>query len=610
MNEQKYNKENIKDRMLKTVMHFWGIDKTESLDPLVSLIIEALSSEIYTLSNEVATIEARLLDKLAEILIPGTKTTALPAHAIACTQPIDAEYVLKKGSSVFYEDFNFNRKNKVKSMYFTTICDTHLKRGTVRYMIYNGICISLDKNMSKNIIERLAIPDSASTVWMALDMDHSIDTLKDLSFYLDFPNLNNRSEYTRLLPFTTWNVNGQDIKIRTGLETAETGQHELIKRLSQYDTVNQIDRDICNLYNSKFISIDDDYRFKRIKYPLELENFITSSVNLTEEFCTPLLWIRIQFPPVFLSEILEDIAININAFPIVQKLQKSINVKLDELTNIIPLITNDNEYFLSVNSVKDAHGRHYLELSDKEDIGEQQGSYSIRHGGCERFDTRDARDYLVRLLDLLNEESATFSSIFKGKNKELTEEMFNLINRMKLNVSDIAEKREMTNYLIMDTPSVGEVIISKYWVTNGANANGIKSGLKLAPGLGVEIQPLFTFLITNTTGGKQPLSPQEKIGRFKNTLISRDRIITSEDIKDFCLMEYPDIITDVNVQRGLAQSGKPQGGLTRTIDVYIYTNGKAMNEMDKDNLYWNLSAKLQNRSPETFNYRLFIDKMK
>lgn len=610
MNEQKYNKENIKDRMVKTAMHFWGIDKSESLDPLVNLLIEALSSEIYTLSNEIATIEVRLLDKLAEILIPGTKTTALPAHAIACTQPIDAEYVLKKGSSVFYEDFNFNRKNKVKSMYFSTICDTHLKRGTVRYMIYNGICVSLDKNMSKSVIERLTIPDASSAVWVALDMDQSISTLKNLSFYLDFPNLNNRSEYFRLLPFSIWNVNGQDIKIRTGLEIAETGQHNLMKRLSQYDIVNQIDRDVCSLYNSRFISIDDDFHFIRMKYPSELEKFISSSANLTQEFCVPLLWIRIQFPPVFRSEVLEDITISINAFPIVQELKKSINVKLDELTNIIPLITNDNEYFLSVNSVRDAHGRRYLELSDKEDLGEEQGSYSIRHGGCERFDTRDARDYLVRLLDLLNEESATFSSIFKGKNKELTEEMFNLINRMKLNVSDIAEKREMTNYLIMDTPSVGEVITSEYWITNGAYANGIRSGSQLAPGMGVEIQPLFTFLMTNTNGGKQPLSPQEKIGRFKNTLISRDRIITSEDIKDFCLMEYPDIIADVNIQRGLAQSGKPHGGLARTIDVYISTNGNAMNEADKDNLYWNLSAKLRNKSPETFNYRLFIDKMK
>lgn len=609
MNEQKYNKENIKDRMVKTAMHFWGIDKSESLDPLVSLIIEALSSEIYTLSNEVATIETRLLDKLAEILIPGTKTTAQPAHAIACSQPIDAEYVLKKGSSIFYEDFNFNRKNKVKSMYFTTLCDTHLKKGTVKYMIYNGICVSLDKNMSKNVIERLTIPDSASSVWMALDMDQSISTLKDISFYLDFPNLNNRSEYSRLLPFTAWSVNGRDIKIRTGLKTAGIERHELMKRLSQYDTVNQIDRDICNLYNSRFISIEDDFQFKRIKYPSELENFITPSTNLAQEFCVPLLWIRIQFPPIFLSEILEDITICMNAFPVVQKFQKSVNVKLDELTNIIPLVTNDNEYFLSVSSVRDAHGRHYLELSDKEDIGEEQGSYSIRHGGCERFDTRDARDYLVRLLDLLNEESATFSSIFKGKNKELTEEMFNLINRMKLNVSEIAEKREMTNYLIMDTPTAGEIIISEYWVTNGANANGIRSGSNLAPGLGVEIQPLFTFLMTNTIGGKQPLTSQEKIGRFKNTLISRDRIITPEDIKDFCLMEYPDIITDVKVQRGLAQSGKPHGGLARTIDVYIYANGTTMNEIDKDSLYWNLTAKLQNRSPETFNYRLFIDKI-
>src|SRR5699024_9064866 len=124
-----------------------------------------------------------------------------------------------------------------------------------------------------------------------------------------FPNLNNRSEYSRLLPFTVWSVNGKDIKIRTGLNTAEAGQHELMKRLSQYDTVNQIDRDVCNLYNSRFISIDDDFQFKRMKYPLELEKFITSSENLRQEFCSPLLWIRIQFPPVFLSEILEDITI-------------------------------------------------------------------------------------------------------------------------------------------------------------------------------------------------------------------------------------------------------------------------------------------------------------
>lgn len=39
---------------------------------------------------------------------------------------------------------------------------------------------------------------------------------------------------------------------------------------------------------------------------------------------------------------------------------------------------------------------------------EDCGTYSLRKGGCERFDSRSAKELLVYLLDLLDDESHAF----------------------------------------------------------------------------------------------------------------------------------------------------------------------------------------------------------
>lgn len=47
-------------------------------------------------------------------------------------------------------------------------------------------------------------------------------------------------------------------------------------------------------------------------------------------------------------------------------------------------------------------------MFQQESSMEDCGTYSLRKGGCERFDSRSAKELLVYLLDLLDDESHAF----------------------------------------------------------------------------------------------------------------------------------------------------------------------------------------------------------
>lgn len=88
MNTQNYSKEAIKTRMYRHAMNYWGIKKVENLDPLVKLLLEALSSELFGLSHEIEDSHNRMLDKIANMLTPDTLVHVHPAHGICLPFPM------------------------------------------------------------------------------------------------------------------------------------------------------------------------------------------------------------------------------------------------------------------------------------------------------------------------------------------------------------------------------------------------------------------------------------------------------------------------------------------------------------------------------------------
>lgn len=59
MSTPNYSKEVIKNRMYRHAMNYWGVKKVENLDPLVKVLLEALSSEIFGLSHDIETSQHR-----------------------------------------------------------------------------------------------------------------------------------------------------------------------------------------------------------------------------------------------------------------------------------------------------------------------------------------------------------------------------------------------------------------------------------------------------------------------------------------------------------------------------------------------------------------------
>src|ERR1700712_5545808 len=98
-------KEGIKDRMQKTAARLWGIPDNEietNFDPLVSLLIEACAAEFEKIGNAINTSQDRLIEKLADLIVPESVVGPKPTSTIAAATPLEttAEFTNQTAFSI------------------------------------------------------------------------------------------------------------------------------------------------------------------------------------------------------------------------------------------------------------------------------------------------------------------------------------------------------------------------------------------------------------------------------------------------------------------------------------------------------------------------------
>lgn len=217
-----------------------------------------------------------------------------------------------------------------------------------------------------------------------------------------------------------------------------------------------------------------------------------------------LVWVKIQFPAHFTAEVLEELHAGINIVPVENKTLHEQTTTLEETFRVIPLRTGSYESLLSVHSVKDSDGKNYHELLyPAKDSTESYGTYSIRKGGCERFDSRSARELLGYLSDLLDDETHAFNAVSSIKLQALTIQMEQLMAQMKQTADNMNEFRETPYYLMIDELSGKGQITVKYWTTNCEVGNRIQAGVNLSPNATTYLDPKTLALVSTTYGGKQ-----------------------------------------------------------------------------------------------------------
>ncbi len=618
LSEINNSKEVIKNRMLKHALSYWGIKNTEDLDPAVKLILEALSLELYNLGNEIKDTQVRILEKIANLLAPDFLTSPNPAHAILHAVPVEPTELLANTTSFFAQRKISLNQNEVLDtaldIFFTPVDSVQIFDAEIAYIATGGNLFAYDASFDKQLTARSKGKFTEhNTLWIGLKVNPKIEDIQNLFFYFDWKNIESKLAYRiyQLLPLTKWFLDDKEIEIQPGLQySVQNNSDDIYENIFlEYDLLSLMEKDIKYYYDQKFISISDN-RLNTIKefkttYPSSFKNVFTE--NDLQKLNEKLLWLKIVFPATMQQEFLDEIHIYTNAFPVMNRQINDLKYRLKGGSNIIPLKTGTLEQFLSVRSLSD-DTHEYKSVPYRKMEAEESGTYTLRNGGVERFDTRNARELISYLLELLRSESAAFSSYGYDFIATTLKEMNQKISLMEQKTKGyINNAAEVPNYIIVKPYEGNDIMYAEYWTTLAEVANNLRAGTKLQLLKGVKVKPDTLSLITTTAGGKNRLHPEERLHAFRYGIMTRNRIITKEDIRNFCFHELGDKINRVEVERGFEISVRSKESFKRTIDVILTpSNGEILESASWEILCEQVRIKLQARSGMSNYYRIML----
>ncbi len=540
------SKEAIKTRMLRIALSYWETKNTDELDPLVKLLMEALSAEVYDVVNDIRNAEGRILEKMAHLLAPDLLTASSPSHAIIQALPGEPVEKLTSLDQFYIEKKIASKKDgpvdTSVDIYFTPVNNVVIYHVQVVQTFTGANLYSFDPAANKLLLGNAQNHQSNECcLWLGLSTQERIQTMNGLSFYFDLKNIDSGAAdfLYQHLPFSQWYINNRQIGITPGLYHAEQTATEPAAEIVNTDLINSVQKNINTYYFKKFVTISDNSFTVTDEllqhYPAFFSTIFSDAV--LQKLNKRLLWVKIVFPTSIQQDLLNEINIRPNAFPVMNCRRNEIRYRLRSGRNIIPIPNSPNESFLSVKSLSDGTIS-YKAIPYRKPGDEEMGTFTVRTGGLERFDSRNGREMINYLLELLRSESAAFSALGHDFIASTLREMNQFIALMEQKTSaTLRDAAEVPCYIIVKPVENRELMYLEYWTTNMELANNLRSGTKLQQARGISVKPESLLLLTPTIGGKDKMRSEEKLYAFKYGLITRDRVITVEDIRNFCFYE-------------------------------------------------------------------------
>ncbi len=605
--------------MIKNASKLWGFQDTQaesSFDPLVGMILGALSGELAKLSAEINSTEARLLEKLVELLTPEPLTGPLPAHALMRAKPVDPVFTINS----FYQ-FLINKKffipgehiTEEKPVFFTPTGNYKLFNGQLKYLVAGAKMFAYHSEFYKELVAmaRSGKTTGISEIWLGLEMDSLVESLEGLTICFDLRNEAYENSFYESLAKGRWTVNGSQVKFVRGTgDDDDSGRDSLDMLLKrELDVTTKVCSHINRFYSKNFLTLASGESITQDpvsegKYPDLFEDLF--SKNDLEKLERNIIWIKVEFPQVLPAEVFDDLFCSINCFPVFNRRLNEFTQSSREYINIIPLITD--EIFLGMKRVNSSNGKSYAEKSFSGINDVENGTYILRQGGVGRFDSRNAAEIVNYLLELLRDESAAFAilgaDMISSNLKELNQTIARLENRLK--ESNIV--KEAISYLLLKTHPADETLFIEFWTTNGKSANNIKSTDKLLVYDGSDLLPDTVSLVTTTVGGRESMDTEQRVNAYRKALLSHGRIVTKEDIKALCFDHFGLRLKKAEIRKGLQIAQSTDCGFIQTMDIYL-TLAKTADETDEEELKFlkkDLLIKLQEQSVNVLPFRCFI----
>jgi len=606
--------------MIKNASRIWGFPETQaanSFDPFVGMILGALSNELAKISNDINSIESRVLEKLVELLTPEPITGPFPAHAIIRAKSVEPVFSIDP----FYQFYTNKRyvipgehSSDEKPVFFTPAGNYKLFNGEIKYLASSSKIFKFQNEIEKEIVGMGSSnrTQKISEIWFGLQIHNDVESIDGLSICFDLRNEVYENSFYESLVKGKWSINSQSVKFSQGLSNENTIEANSLDSLltQELDVTTKVCKHVNRFYKKKFQTLSDgSFNLSKIisdkKYPKAFLELFPQ--NDLEEIEDNLIWIRVEFPQVLPAEVIDDLFCSINCFPVFNRHLNEFTQSSREFINIIPLLTQ--EIFLDMKRVTSSNGNSFSIKSFSGINNVENGTYIIRHGGVGRFDTRNAAEIVNYLLELLRDESAAFSIIGADMIASDLKELNQTITRLDQRLSESNVVKKETSYLLLKSHPEDDTLFIEFWTTNGKFGNKIKSGDKLFVYDGSDLLPDSLSIITTSVCGHESMDTEERVNAYRKALLSHGRVVTKEDIKALCFEHFGNLLKKVVIKKGLQTGKSTDVGFIQTLDIYL-TLTKSHTEIDEDELQFlkaDLLIKLEEQSANVLPYRCFIN---
>ena len=606
------SKDEIRNRILKNAEDFWNIKDTNDFDPLVKLIIEALSNELFNVANDVKNLENRIFDKISRILAPDHLTSSLPAHAIIHAKPIEEEDYLSP-----YTQFAFkknipqeNDKAKKADIFFGPLHTVKVHNASIKYLATGNTLFNLEQSNKQPLLNTLpGFSVEKNTIYIGLSGIKNWMDFNKLNFFFDWKNYSVPENTYDLLSLGKWFYKDNELGAYTERFMDEPLTGKIEAPFHHKQLLNLIKADILQFYSNRFITLGDLNDFNidnEPELPVALANiFQPAGINQIDK---KVRWLKVVFPAAINQEMLNELHIYINAFPVVNKRLSQIKHRLKIMNNIIPIKTVETDQMLAIENLKDNQGNSYNEIPYTNENEKGDGSFSIRYGGTERFDTRNAKELVDYLFELLRDEKAAFSAYgpdFLSTILKNLEQNIALIEQKSR--SALKDIKELPSYILLKPIDDADILFVDIWVTQAEEANHINAGSRLVVYENNKVNAESIFFLSQTKGGRTKLNASNRVQAYKYGLTTADRIITKADVINFCRYELGQKLNGITLAKGIMMDNKPNAGFIKTTDIIIEpAENQKLTTQDWEELLSLTLSKLKLRSTMNIHYRMLL----
>lgn len=606
----------IKDRVLKRAARSWGFSDVEmetSFDPVVSMMLNALSYELEKVAHELEDSKTRVVERVLEIMFPEVAAGAKPARAIMQAFPIDNNMKVSLQNQMTVSRRMHNIYNPLapitKEIVLSPTLEVKLSSCEVRYVAYERNLYEISNLFYKDAVRDYKHSLPSGEVFLGIELkDPSVLELEDLMLYIDIKNIHQKEMFHYYLKQMRCYHDDIEIKVNEGynVPVSNLDIENIINR--NYTHLSELMQEVNEFYFDNFYTLKGVLKHKKIsEYNPEYKFF----ENITKHNGNSVIWIKMVFPESLIPQIIDNVSFTANCFPVINKKRHVINKTLGGFLSYVALDTG-NDTYLDVDAVVDTFANHYEIKDFSEDVIEE-GNAVLRTGGVSRFDSRSASELLQNVLDLLKDESSSFAGLGKDfMNSSLIE-----INQLLASVEQQAKESNFSKnndpYLMIKPKvdeSSGKTFTISYWSTCAEDGNDIKAGTVLEAKDDLFFMSKEAILVTNTVGGTNKQNNKDRILEYRNALLTRGRIVTFADIKAFSFNHFKSYIQDVKIVKGTRKEISSKAGFSRTVDIHVKANSaekESLSATEWDYLCESYMKNLINKSSNVFPYRLFIE---